>query len=70
RSPTCSRLSVPANLESLLVGGIELGGRAISAVVRAGRQRDPNIALILRILRAIADEALPGQPSESLGVAS
>ncbi|MDF3336373.1 LysR family transcriptional regulator [Mycolicibacterium septicum] len=64
------RLSVPANLESLLVGGIELGGRAISAVVRAGRQRDPNIALILRILRAIADEALPGQPSESLGVAS
>ncbi|CDO30196.1 LysR family transcriptional regulator [Mycolicibacterium porcinum] len=64
------RLSVPANLESLIVGGIELGGRAISAVVRAGRQRDPNIALILRTLRSIADQALPDQPSESLGVAS
>ncbi len=52
----------PANLESLVVGGIELGGRAISAVVRAGRQRDPNIGLILRTLRAIADQAPPGQP--------
>lgn len=64
------RLSVPAKLEGLIVDGLMLGGRTISAVVRAGRQRDPNIALILRTLRAIAAEALPGQPSASLGVAS
>lgn len=64
------RLSVPANLEGLIVGGLDLGSRAISAVVRAGRQRDPNIGLILRTLRTIADRALPTQSSESLGVAS
>ncbi|GJJ21887.1 LysR family transcriptional regulator [Mycolicibacterium mageritense] len=64
------RLSVPAALEGLIVGGLDLGGRTISAVVRAGRQRDPNIALILRTLRAIADQALPEAPSEPLGVAS
>ncbi|OMC03607.1 LysR family transcriptional regulator [Mycobacterium sp. NS-7484] len=64
------RLSVPAHLESLLVPGLDLGGRAISAVVRAGRQRDPNIDLVLRTLRAIADQALPTPPAEPLGVAS
>ncbi|MGV0815459.1 LysR family transcriptional regulator [Mycolicibacterium boenickei] len=64
------RLSVPANLEGLIVEDAKVGGRAISAVVRAGRQRDPNIALILRTLRTIADEALPGQSTNPLGVAS
>ncbi|KWX22892.1 LysR family transcriptional regulator [Mycolicibacterium wolinskyi] len=64
------RLSVPAKLAALIVPGLDLGGRTISAVVRAGRQRDPNISLILRTLRAIADEALPVQSDEALSVAS
>ncbi|MCV7289445.1 LysR family transcriptional regulator [Mycolicibacterium wolinskyi] len=64
------RLSVPAKLAGLIVPGLDLGGRTISAVVRAGRQRDPNISLILRTLRAIADEALPVQSDEALSVAS
>lgn len=54
----------------LIVGGLDLGGRTISAVARAGRQRDPNIALILRTLRAITDQALPDASAEPLGVAS
>ena len=45
-----------------------VGGRAISAVVRAGRQRDPNIALVLRTLREIATDALPAE--NELSVAS
>lgn len=64
------RLSVPAKLAGLIVPGLDLGGRTISAVVRAGRQRDPNISLILRTLRAIADEALPAHSDEALSVAS
>ena len=58
-SAVVPRLSVPDKLQALIVPGVDLGGRTISAVVRAGRQRDPNIALLLRTLRAIADEALP-----------
>jgi DNA-binding transcriptional LysR family regulator len=65
------RLSIPTRLEPLIVPGVKLGGRTISAVVRAGRQRDPNIALILRTLRTIATEALPEQiGSDELSVAS
>lgn len=63
-------LSVPARLESLIVPGLELGGRTISAVVRAGRQRDPNIALVMRTLHAIAAEALPDLADAELSVAS
>ncbi|WP_135453923.1 LysR family transcriptional regulator [Mycobacterium sp. DL99] len=64
------RLSVPTKLEGLIAEALPLGGRTISAVVRAGRQRDPNIALILRTLRTIAEQALPGQSTEALGVPS
>ncbi|OBB10466.1 LysR family transcriptional regulator [Mycolicibacterium setense] len=64
------RLSVPTKLEGLIVPGLQLGGRTISAVVRAGRQRDPNIALMLRTLRAIAADALPDRSAEALSVAS
>ncbi|MGV9796902.1 LysR family transcriptional regulator [Mycobacterium sp. NPDC003449] len=64
------RLSVPQELTGLIVPGMKLGGRTISAVVRAGRQRDPNIALILRTLQTIAAEALPEPSAEELGVAS
>jgi DNA-binding transcriptional LysR family regulator len=61
------RLSVPAALSGLIVPGIDVGGRTISVAVRAGRQGDPNIALILSTLRAIAAEALP---AEEFSVAS
>lgn len=64
------RLSVPERFESLIVPGLELGGRTISAVVRAGRQRDPNVALILRTLRLIATAALPERSEDELSVAS
>jgi DNA-binding transcriptional LysR family regulator len=64
------RLSVPSRLEGLIVPDVALGSRTISAVVREGRQRDPNIALILRTLRAIAAEAIPERSAEELGVAS
>jgi DNA-binding transcriptional LysR family regulator len=64
------RLSVPSTLANLIVPDMKLGGRTISVVVRAGRQRDPNIALILRMLRVIAAEALPEQTPEELSVAS
>lgn len=64
------RLSVPDKLQGLIVPNLELGGRAISAVVREGRQRDPNIGLILRTLRDIADKALASHSDEELSVAS
>jgi DNA-binding transcriptional LysR family regulator len=69
-SAVVPRLSVPERLQSLIVPDIELGGRTISAVVRDGRQRDPNIALILRTLRTIAADALPTPSVEELSVAS
>jgi DNA-binding transcriptional LysR family regulator len=60
------RLSVPRQLDSLIVPGLELGGRSISAVVRSGRQRDPNIAMVLRTLRSIAADALAESVAEDL----
>ncbi|MBU9764756.1 LysR family transcriptional regulator [Mycobacterium sp. TNTM28] len=64
------RLSVPSKLEGLIVEGLTLGGRTVSAVVRAGRQRDPNIAVILHSLQVIADQALDGKSTAPLDVAS
>jgi DNA-binding transcriptional LysR family regulator len=63
------RLSVPPHLEKLIVDDMALGGRAISAVVREGRQRDPNIALIMCTLRAIAADALPTMRSNQFDYA-
>jgi DNA-binding transcriptional LysR family regulator len=65
-SAVVPRLSVPQRLEHLIVPDVLVGGRAISAVVRAGRQRDPNIALVLTTLRAIAAEALPAEDDFSV----
>jgi DNA-binding transcriptional LysR family regulator len=62
------RLSVPKRLEHLIVPDLDLGGRTVSAVVRDGRQRDPNIALVLRTLRDIGAAALSG--AEELSYAS
>lgn len=67
-SAVVPRLSVPQRLEHFIVPDLVVGGRAISAVVRAGRQRDPNIALVLRTLREIATDALPAE--NELSVAS
>jgi DNA-binding transcriptional LysR family regulator len=64
------RLSVPPRLSGLIVPDVDVGGRTISAVMREGRQRDPNIALILRTLRTIAAEALPALTADELSVAS
>jgi DNA-binding transcriptional LysR family regulator len=64
------RLSVPRRLDGLIAEGPNLGGRTISAVVRAGRQSDPNVALVLRTLHTIAAEAAPVAAGEPLGVAS
>ena len=61
---------MPTGLEGLIVPDMEVGGRTISAVVRSGRQRDPNIALILRTLHTVAADALPAAAPEELGVAS
>jgi DNA-binding transcriptional LysR family regulator len=62
--------SVPRRLEGLVVEGVDLGGRTINAVVRAGRRNDPNVAVVLRTLHAIASEALPAGSGEPLSVAS
>lgn len=67
-SAVVPRLSVPARLEHFIVPDLVVGGRGISAVVRAGRQRDPNIALVLRTLREIATDAMPAE--NELSVAS
>jgi DNA-binding transcriptional LysR family regulator len=64
------RLSVPSHLEGLIVKNLELGGRAISAVVREGRQRDPNISLVLRALRTIAAGTSSAPHGYPLDVAS
>jgi DNA-binding transcriptional LysR family regulator len=64
------RLSVPGRLESLIVPDLEFGGRTISAVVRAGRQRDPNLSLIMRTLRTIAAESVSATAAKEFSVAS
>lgn len=58
------RLSVPPHLEHLIVEGIPVGHRTVSAVVRTRRRGDPNIAHILRTLRVIGAQAL-GEPQLS-----
>ncbi|GGN97708.1 hypothetical protein GCM10010112_90310 [Actinoplanes lobatus] len=64
------RLAVPAHLEGLIVEGPALGGRTISAVVREGRHRDPNIASVLRILRTVADDIAPSLRTSRFVIAS
>ncbi|WP_223186286.1 LysR family transcriptional regulator [Streptomyces sp. CBMA29] len=52
------RLSVPAHLEHLIVEGVPIGYRTVSSVARTTRRNDPNIALVLRTLRLIGEQAL------------
>jgi DNA-binding transcriptional LysR family regulator len=47
------RLAVPVQHEGLIVDSVDLGVRTISAVVREGRRRDPNIRQVIRELHAI-----------------
>ncbi|MCZ8379945.1 LysR substrate-binding domain-containing protein [Mycobacterium sp. CPCC 205372] len=63
-------LSVPVPLQPLVVADLDLGGRTISAVVRNGRQYDPNVSAVLRALRSIAAAALAGVDPAELGAAS
>ncbi|MFF0817594.1 LysR family transcriptional regulator [Rhodococcus sp. NPDC003318] len=48
------RMAVPGHLEGLIVDGVQLGSRTISAVVRQGRERDPNIRLVVDELHSVA----------------
>jgi DNA-binding transcriptional LysR family regulator len=51
------RMAVPAQFESLIVEGVDFGARKISATVREGRRRDPNITRVLRELHAIVADS-------------
>lgn len=64
------RLSVPAALAGLIVDGVDLGGRQVEAVVREGRQRDPDIALVLRTLHAVAARTGSSAEGDRLDAAS
>jgi DNA-binding transcriptional LysR family regulator len=55
-SAIAPRLAVPVELEGLIVDGLDLGSRQLDVVVREGRQRDPNIKVVLRELREIVGE--------------
>ncbi len=65
-SAVVPRMAVPAQFESLIVPGVELGARKISAIVREGRRRDPNIRRVLRELHSIVEDSWP---EEQYGVA-
>ncbi|WP_072803574.1 LysR family transcriptional regulator [Rhodococcoides yunnanense] len=52
------KMAVPQHLEHFVVDGLDVGARAISAVVREGRQRDPNITLVLREMHAIVADSM------------
>jgi DNA-binding transcriptional LysR family regulator len=56
------RMAVPARLGRLIIDDIDLGVREICAVVREGRQRDPNIKLVLHELHKIVQETWPQAP--------
>lgn len=53
------RMAVPAQHESLIVEGVDFGIRTISAIVREGRRRDPNIRRVIRELHAIVADSRP-----------
>ena len=60
-SAVVPRMAVPAQFESLIVQGIDFGVREISAVVREGRRRDPNIRRVMRELHSIVADSWPEQ---------
>jgi DNA-binding transcriptional LysR family regulator len=55
------RMAVPAPLENLIVAGVDVGMRRISAVVREGRRRDPHIGRVMRELHNIVEDSWPEQ---------
>lgn len=63
------RMAVPPHLEALIVTGIRFEPRIISAVVRHGRHRDPNLRLVLRELRDTVRRHWPDTQPTGLGVA-
>ncbi|PXW35178.1 UNVERIFIED_CONTAM: DNA-binding transcriptional LysR family regulator [Williamsia faeni] len=58
-SAIAPRMAIPTELEGFIVEGIDFGSRAIHAVVREGRQRDPNIRRVLHELHAIVSDSWP-----------
>jgi DNA-binding transcriptional LysR family regulator len=68
-SAIAPRMAVPPHLEGLIVDDVDFGVRLISAVVREGRQRDPNIRLVLRELHDIVADSWPAPQSRPLSVA-
>jgi DNA-binding transcriptional LysR family regulator len=60
-SAVVPRMAVPVQFESLIVQGIDLGVRTISAVVREGRRRDPNIRRVMLELHSIVEDSWPEQ---------
>jgi DNA-binding transcriptional LysR family regulator len=53
------RMAVPAQHEGLIVESLDFGVRTISAVVREGRRRDPNIRRVIRELHVIVADSIP-----------
>ncbi|MFT4043516.1 MAG: LysR family transcriptional regulator [Gordonia sp. (in: high G+C Gram-positive bacteria)] len=64
------QLSVPAHLHPLIVAEVEIETRQISAILRSGRQNDPNMAVALDILSALADDMRVLGHRQPIGVAS
>ena len=60
-SAVVPKMAVPVQFESLIVQGIDFGVREISAVVREGRRRDPNIRRVMRELHSIVADSWPEQ---------
>ncbi|GAA4385194.1 LysR family transcriptional regulator [Tsukamurella soli] len=63
-------LAVPDRLAGLIVRDVDLGARRISAVMRDGRRGDPTMVSVLRVLRAVAADALAVPPAGRWSVAS
>ncbi|MFF0818433.1 LysR family transcriptional regulator [Rhodococcus sp. NPDC003318] len=53
-------LSVPPSLVHMIVRDLDLGGRSIDVVHREGALRNPAVSLVVRTLRALAEERLAG----------
>ncbi|WP_040800040.1 LysR family transcriptional regulator [Nocardia higoensis] len=49
-------LSVPESLRELVVDGLDVGGRSISALHREGAAGNPAVSLVMRTLREVARE--------------
>lgn len=58
-SALAPRMAVPPHLEPLIVDDLAFDARVITAVIRQGRQRDPNLRLVVRHLHTVVEENWP-----------